>query len=77
MDVLLFPAAPRSTKPSAVEAVASDASKAGSAYDSPKLDHRKRTRQSLQSPMPEATSTATISTTPASTPSSGKRARRI
>ena len=72
---LLFPATPvppRSSKPSATEAAASDASKTASVTDSPKLDSRKRTRQSLQSPMPEA-----AAATATSTPSSGKRSRRI
>jgi len=74
---LLFPATPvppRSSKPSATEAAASDASKTASVTDSPKLDSRKRTRQSLQSPMPEAAAAAATAT---STPSSGKRSRRI
>ena len=62
----------RSAKMSAVETVAIESSKAASAADSPKIDNRKRTRQSLQSPIPEASpATAT------STPSSGKRSRRI
>ena len=67
----------RSTKPTAVEAVSNEASKTGSAADSLKLDNRKRTRQSLQSPMAETTAATTTATTPASTPSSGKRYRRI
>lgn len=66
------PVPSRSAKTPAVETVVSEASKVATAVDSPKIDNRKRTRQSLQSPVPEA-SAATAS----STPSSGKRSRRI
>ena len=75
VNLLLLPAAAvpsRSCKVSSVDTVASEASKSTAANDSPKADNRKRTRQSLQSPAPEASASAA-----ASTPSSGKRARRI
>lgn len=70
VDAAVVPS--RSAKMSAVETVAIESSKAASAADSPKIDNRKRTRQSLQSPIPEA-----FPATATSTPSSGKRSRRI
>ena len=79
--ILLLPAAAlssRGTKPMAVEAVVSEANRAGLAVDSPKVDNRKRTRQSLQSPMAEAAAATTAAgNASANTPSSAKRSRRI
>jgi len=78
VDKLLFTATlaqSRNAKMSSlptVESVVSETNKMTSAADSPKIDSRKRTRQSLQSPVPEASSV-----TAANTPSSGKRSRRI